>query len=409
VSRPDDSSANDVPGAGGASDTDRTRAVASSARLAGDEVAALARKLIEIDTTNPPGQEQAAAVLVSERLRAAGIRSELQSFAPGRANLVARLPGRGERGAMMLSGHLDTVPVDEPAWTVPAHEGLIRDGRLYGRGALDMKGAVAAMVVAFERLRASGEVPAGDVVLALTGGEEIDSAGASALCASDLLVGVETALIGEPTDLGVAIGHRGALWVRVEAGGSSAHGSQPHAGVNAVRALLEWLHPFSTIEDLADGSIARNGTGSVSINVIEGGQAPNVIPDKAYALLDIRTVAGHEHAAILGALRRRGEGVDVTVLRDAPPIAVTADDPLVAATLAAVEKCGIPPRVRRMPYVTDGSVFAAELGLRAVIIGPGPETGAHTNDESVGLSELAAAARIYELTVRRVLHMSNES
>jgi succinyl-diaminopimelate desuccinylase len=398
-----------VPGAGGASDADRARALAASAPPVGDEVAAFARQLIEIDTGNPPGQEQAAAVLVSERLRSAGILSDLQSFAPGRANLVARLRGRGERGALMLSGHLDTVPVDESGWTVPAREGLIRDGRLYGRGALDMKGAVAAMVVALERLRASGEAPAGDIVLALTGGEEVDSAGASALCASGLLAGVETALIGEPTDLGVAIGHRGALWVRVEAGGSSAHGSQPDAGVNAVRALLDWLHPISSIEELADASIARNETGSVSINVIEGGRAPNVIPDKAYALLDIRTVAGHEHAAILGALRRRGEGVDLTVLRDAPPIAVDADDPLVVATLAAVEECGIAPRVRRMPYVTDGSVFAAELGLRAVIMGPGSEAGAHTNDESVRLSDLAAAARIYESAVRRVLHMSNES
>jgi succinyl-diaminopimelate desuccinylase len=308
----------------------------------------------------------------------------------------------------MLSGHLDTVPVDGPAWTVPAWGGLIRDGRLYGRGALDMKGAVAAMVLAFERVCASGEVPAGDIVLALTAGEEVDSVGASALCASGLLDGVETTLIGEPTDLAVGIGHRGALWVRVEAGGSPAHGSQPDAGINAVRALLDWLHPISSIEALANGSITPHETGSVSLNVIEGGRAPNVIPDKAYAILDFRTVVGHDHAAIIGALRRRGDGVELTVLRDASPIAIDADDPLAAAALAAVEECGITPRVRRMPYVTDGSVFAAELGVRAVIVGPGSETGAHINDESVGVSDLAAAARIYESTVRRMLHTSNE-
>lgn len=348
-------------------------------------------------------------MLVSERLRASGIVSELHCFAPDRANLVARLSGRGERGALMLSGHLDTVPVNEPAWSVPAREGLIRDGLLYGRGALDMKGAVAAMVVAFERLCASAEVPAGDVVLALTAGEEVDSAGASALCASGLLAGVETTLIGEPTDLGVGIGHRGALWVRVEAGGSAAHGSQPDAGINAVRALLDWLHPISSIETLAEGSSSPHETGSVSINVIEGGQAPNVIPDKAYALLDFRTVAGDDTAALLGALRRRGEGVELTVLRDASPIAIDAEDPLAAAALAAVEECGLHPRVRRMPYLTDGSVFATQLGVRAVIVGPGSETGAHIDDESVGVSDLAAAARIYESTVRRMLHMSSES
>jgi succinyl-diaminopimelate desuccinylase len=220
---------------------------------------------------------------------------------------------------------------------------------------------------------------------------------------------VETTLVGEPTDLAVGIGHRGALWVRVEAGGSSAHGSQPDAGINAVRALLDWLHPISSIEALAGGALAGQGTGSVSLNGIGGGQAPNVIPDKAYALLDFRTVAGHDHAAILSALRRRGKGVELTVLRDAPAIAIDADDPLVAAALSAVEACGVAARVRRMPYVTDGSVFVAELGVRAVIVGPGSETGAHIHDESIPLSDLAAAARIYESTVRRLLYMSNEN
>jgi succinyl-diaminopimelate desuccinylase len=386
-----------------------TGAGTASVPAAGNEIAALARELIEIDTTNPPGRELAAAVLVSERLRAGGIVSELQCFAPARANLVARRRGRGTRGGLMLSGHLDTVPVDELAWSVPAREGVIRDGRLYGRGALDMKGPVAAMVVAFERLCASSEVPAGDIVLALTAGEEIDSVGASALCASDLLAGVETTLIGEPTDLGVGIGHRGALWVRVEADGVAAHGSQPDVGVNAVRALLDWLHPFSSIEALADRAAAGDVTGAVSLNGIGGGVAPNVIPDKAYALLDFRTVVSHDHAAILDALSRRGDGVELTILRDAPPIAIDAADPLVMAALAAVEKCGIRPRVRRMSYVTDGSVFVSELGVRAVIVGPGPEAGAHIHDESIGLSDLAAAAQIYESTVRSVLQMRNDS
>jgi succinyl-diaminopimelate desuccinylase len=376
---------------------------------AGSEVAALAQELIKIDTTNPPGGELTVAVLLAERLRAAGIISELQCFAPGRANLVSRRRGRGTQGALMLSGHLDTVPADEPAWKVPARDGVIRDGRLYGRGALDMKGSVAAMVVAYECLCASEEVPAGDIVLALTAGEETDSVGAAALCASDLLAGVEATLIGEPTDFGVGIGHRGALWVRVEADGVPAHGSQPDAGVNAVRALLDWLHPFSSIESLVDRAVGGNATGTVSLNMIGGGNAPNVIPGKAYALLDFRTVAGHDHAAILGALSRRGEGIELTILRDAPPIAIDANDPLVVAALAAVDKCGVSPRVRHMSYVTDGSVFVAELAVRAVILGPGSEAGAHIHDESIGLSDLTAAALIYESVVRRVLEMSNDS
>jgi succinyl-diaminopimelate desuccinylase len=285
---------------------------------AGSEVAALARQLIEIDTTNPPGRELAAAVLISERLRKVGVSSELQCVAPGRANLVSRRRGRGTRAALMISGHLDTVPVHELAWTIPAQEGVIRDGRLYGRGAVDMKGAVA-VVVAYERLCASEDVPAGNIVLALTDGEETDSVDASALCASDLLAGVDATLIGEPTDLGVGIGHRGALWVRVAAEGVPAHGSQPDAGVNAVRALLDWLHPFSSIESLVDGTVAGDLTGTVSLNWIGGGTAPNVIPDNAYALLDFRTVPSHDHAKIIDALSRRGDGIELTILRDGSP------------------------------------------------------------------------------------------
>ena len=405
----DDSSVTDSLDAVAPHNGQPTGAGAGSVPAAGSEVAALARQLIEIDTTNPPGRELIAAGLLSDRLHAAGISSELQRFAPGRANLVARRPGRGIRGAVMLCGHLDTVPVDEPAWTVPAWEGIIRDGRLYGRGALDMKGSVAAMVVAFERLCATEEVPAGDIVLALTAGEETDSVGASALCACDLLAGVEATLIGEPTDFGVGIGHRGALWVRAEAHGVSAHGSQPDAGVNAVHALLDWLHPSRSIAALVDRGGDGDAIGTMSINRLGGGNAPNVIPDEAHALLDFRTVPGHDHAKILDALSRRGDGIELTILRDAPPVAIDAEDPLVLAALAAVEQCGIPPRVRHMPYVTDGSVFAAELGVRAVMLGPGSEAGAHVHDESIGLSDLDAAAQIYESAVRRVLEMSNDS
>ena len=149
----------------------------------------------------------------------------------------------------------------------------------------------------------------------------------------------------------------------------------------------------------------------MSINRLGGGNAPNVIPDEAHALLDFRTVPGHDHAKILDALSRRGDGIELTILRDAPPVAIDAEDPdpLVLAALAAVEQCGIPPRVRHMPYVTDGSVFAAELGVRAVMLGPGSETAAHVHDESIGLSDLDAAAQIYESVVRRVLEMSNDS
>jgi succinyl-diaminopimelate desuccinylase len=378
--------------------------------LAADELARevvdLAAALVQIDTANPPGAELPAAERMAEYLEAAGLEVDLRPFGEGRANLVARLPGRGERPGLLFSGHLDTVPVADPAgWTVPPWGGLVRDARLYGRGSLDMKGAVAAMAVALRRLRATGLVPAGDLVLALTAGEETDSIGARMLCDAGLLGDVGMAIIGEPTNLDVGIAHRGALWVRIDAEGASAHGSQPGAGVNAIRQLLDWLDPISSIEALiAAPTDPVLGLGSVSLNIIGGGRSANVIPGQAQAVLDFRTVPGQSHGEILDALQRRGAPIRLTVLRDSAPITASRDHPLVQATVQAVDEVTGGRSTRGLPYMTDGSIFVEALGIPAVVVGPGTEAHAHTDDESVEIRALGQAASIYESVAIRLMY-----
>ncbi len=370
-------------------------------------VVALAQELIQIDTTNPPGRELPAAEHVAAFLEAAGLEVSVLPFGDERANVVARIRGAGQRASLLLSGHLDTVPIDNAAaWTVPMLGGIVRDGRLYGRGALDMKGAVAAMAVAARNLRRSGRVPKGDVVLAFTAGEETDSCGAQRLCADGLLSDVGTAVIGEPTDLDIGIAHRGALWVRVEARGEAGHGSQPGVGLNAVRELLHWLDPMESIEDLiaepVDGILR---CGSVSLNIIGGGTSANVIPDRAHAVLDFRTVPGCDHSSILENLKSREGLVSLTVLRDSPPIKVSADSALVSAAEAAVEMVTVESPVKRgLPYLTDGSIFVESLGITAIVLGPGAEDGAHTENESVAIDSLEKAAAIYEFIADRLMY-----
>jgi succinyl-diaminopimelate desuccinylase len=373
--------------------------------LAG-EVVALASELIQIDTVNPPGAELPAAERMAGYLEAAGLEVDLRPFGEGRANLVARLPGRGERPSLLFSGHLDTVPVANAAgWTVPPWGGTVQGGRLYGRGSLDMKAGVAAMAVALKRLRATGQVPAGDLVLALTAGEETDSIGARMLCEAGLLGDVGMAIIAEPTNLDVGIAHRGALWVRVDAEGSSAHGSQPAAGVNAVRELLSWLDPMTTLEALiAEPVDPVLGSGSVSLNIIGGGRSVNVVPDEAHAVLDFRTVPGQSHGRLLDALRQRGGPIELTVLRDSPPITADADHPLVRATVQAVDEVTGGRPTRGLPYMTDGSIFVEALGITAVVVGPGTEADAHTDDESVEIRALGQAASIYESVAIRLMY-----
>lgn len=371
-----------------------------------DAVVRLAQELIRIDTTNPPGAELPAAQHMAEYLGAAGLEVELQPFDGSRANLVARVRGSGERPGLMFSGHLDTVPVgDESRWTVAPRGGLVDDGRLFGRGSLDMKGSVAAMTVAAARLGRSGRVPKGDIVVALTAGEETDSCGARMLCEAGLLEGVGMAVIGEPTGLDVGIGHRGALWVRADAHGAAAHGSQPGAGRNAVRELLAWLHPFMTLEALvAEPEDALLGAGSVSLNIIGGGTSANVIPDRAHAVLDFRTVPGQPHRELLRALERRGDGVLMTILRDSPPITTPEDGPLVQAVVNAVT--GVKGRhgIRGLPYMTDASIFVEALGIPAVVVGPGREAHAHTEDESVEIGALEQALAIYASVAEQLMY-----
>ncbi|MGH2968674.1 MAG: M20 family metallopeptidase, partial [Solirubrobacteraceae bacterium] len=325
----------------------------------------------------------------------------------GRANLVARISGADRRPGLLLCGHLDTVPVRAERWTVPPLGGVVLDGRLFGRGAVDMKGSVAAMAIAVRNVHARGLALEGDLVLGCTAGEEVDSFGARAMADAGLLEGIGTAVIGEPTGLTVGVGHRGALWVSVGAKGRPAHGSRPDRGTNAVRLLLDWLHPFGELEALvAEGSDDLLGRGSLSLNLIEGGQAPNVVPDRASATLDFRTLPTHDHDALLSALRARGEAVEVSVLRNNRPVLIAEDAPLARAAAAAVSfVTGSRAVVRGLPYMTDASVFASELGIPVVIVGPGPETDAHTDDESVEIAELERASAVYEHLIERVLHV----
>jgi succinyl-diaminopimelate desuccinylase len=368
------------------------------------DVIRLAQHLIRLDTVNPPGDEGIAAYFLADRLRSSNVEVDIHTIAPQRANIVARLRGTGRAPGLMLSGHLDTVPADPASWTESPWSARIGEGRLWGRGALDMKGALAAMVVAFERVAASGLPLDGDLVLAFTASEETDSAGAAELCETQLLDGVELAVIGEPTDLGVAVAHRGAMWVEVAATGQPGHGSQPDVGVNAVRALLDWLYPIDEIERLVAAVTEPEGGGSVSLNVIAGGRAPNMIPERAAAVLDFRTVEGMDHDVILKTLRGRAVGdLTIRVLRDAPPIAIAPEHPLAVAAVDAVVAAGVSPVVRRMPYVTDGSVFDSLLGIKSVILGPGTEADAHINDESVKLADLTSAAKIYQLIAAGLL------
>ena len=252
-----------------------------------DACVALLQTLIRTRSTNPPAHEITLATLVRDRLAAAGLVCELLPFEEHRANLIARVKGDGSAPGLIFSAHFDTVPEGELPWDHPPYAAEIHDGRIYGRGAADMKSGMAAMIAAAEAVAASGVALRGDLILAFTSGETSNCIGAKLLAESGKLRDAGAFLVSEPTGLDVGIAEKTALWLRAVASGRTAHGSQPHAGDNAIAKLVAFLARLPQF-DFAVAAHPLLGHPTIQIGRIQGGVNINVTPDQAMAELDIR-------------------------------------------------------------------------------------------------------------------------
>jgi succinyl-diaminopimelate desuccinylase len=378
------------------------------------EVVALTRRLVRFNTANPPGQEEAAARCLGEYLAAAGIAVAYQQVEPGRANLVARLPGSGEAGHLILSGHIDVVPAAEPGWEHDPFDATEVDGRLVGRGTADMKGGLAAMAVAMTTLAHAGFRPRGDLILTATVGEERGMAGVRHLVATDALAGSAYLVIGEPTGLDVCPAQKGALGWRITAHGRAAHSSMPERGVSAIsymaraiQALEEHVFPFTPS--------ALLGGPTLTVATIAGGTVPNVIPEECSIVVSIRLVPGQSRETLEPMVRRvldeaaRASGLDVRVdveflYGTGRAVETAPEHPLVrAAVAAATEARGEAPAVKGFTGGTEAAFFCPALGVPMVIFGPGRLEQAHQPNEYVEISALAQATRAYSLIVQDLL------
>lgn len=360
----------------------------------------LTQDLIRLDTRNPGSVEHPAAELLAERLAVAGCDVELTSFGPGRTSVIARA---GDRSGPILglTGHLDTVPLGQADWSVPPFGAVVDGDRLYGRGASDMKGGVAAMVVAVERvLAARAERPSLEIVL--TAGEETGSEGAVAIAAGDLLAHrVDGLLVAEPTDNRAIVAHKGVLWLQLTAHGRSAHGSMPELGDNAAYRMASAV---LTLRDLPASEAHHRmlGVPTLSVGTMRAGSNTNSVPDLAEATVDLRTLPGQSHARMVDELRELlrgavGDGLDVVPILDLPGIETAPDEPFVGSVLDAIAHAsGRRPEPGATTYFTDASVLTPRYGgPPTVICGPGDPTQAHQTDEYCRLDRLAESVVIY--------------
>jgi succinyl-diaminopimelate desuccinylase len=360
--------------------------------------------------------EAAAAALVAERMRAFGWQPVVEEVAPGRPNVIAVVEGGLPGPTLLLEGHTDVVTEGDPAgWSHDPFGGEIAGGRLYGRGAADMKGGVAAMLYAAAGLAAAGPFP-GRLLLAALADEEGMMLGAKDFVRRGRAAGVAAALICEPEGGEVCVAQKGAIRVLVESHGRMAHGAMPHQGINPIPPLAELVGRCRALEAALRAEAGGHpllGDPYVTPTLFQAGSAAqlNVIPGQAVLGLDIRTTPGVDHLELLDRLRAAaGEGLVLTVVDDRPATETPADHPLVRAVVEAHrEHHGAEPPLGGVPGATDGTILWRDASIPIVTYGPGGKWIAHQVDEYLELDDLVACAEVYVDAARRFLSVGMEA
>ena len=366
------------------------------------DVVELAAQLVAIESINPDvvasgSGEVEIARFVVEWCGRAGLEVTLSEPVPRRPNVVAVAPGSGGGRSLLLNAHMDTVGV---AGMTDPFAPRVEGGRLYGRGAYDMKGSLAACMLAVAEAKQRGL--RGDVILTAVSDEEFASVGTEAVAAS---LTADAAIVTEPTEMQVAIAHRGFVHLEIETTGRAAHGSRPDLGIDAIAKMGRVLVGVEELDRKlrAEPTHPYLGGGSVHASLIEGGQEYSSYPARCVLQAERRTIPGEtvahardELLAILGAASAEDTdfSADVRVLASRAPFEVPEDDEI--ATL--VRRCAAPvigsdPEIVGVPFWTDAALLAA-AGIPTVLFGPVGE-GAHAEIEWVDLRSLDRCVEIY--------------
>ncbi len=356
----------------------------------------LLQDLIRIPSCEPPGGELAVAQRVHAALQSAGIDSTLEEFLPGRANVLGRIKGRGEKPALVFSAHMDTLPVGTAPWSFDPFAGDLVDGHVRGRGTADMKSAIAAFVAAGAELAKRGTPLAGDVLLMFTAGESANCIGARRFVAQGLQAEIGAFLCGEPSSLDLVVVEKAILWLRAVATGRVGHVSG-EGGVNAIFLMTEALAALRGV--VLDTPVHPLLTGpSLSVGRIEGGTAVNLTPDRCVAEIDVRFAPGLAPDAVLAQLRAvLPEGVTLDITDFKPAVEEPAGSPFLATCASAVvAEIGREPAQLGVSYYSDGAILLDGHTAPFAILGPGTLGRSGERDEAVLAEDVRRAARMYQ-------------
>jgi succinyl-diaminopimelate desuccinylase len=362
------------------------------------DVISLTRKLLNFNNINPPGNEGEIAEFVGNLLSGHGFQTEYHVFEEGRLHLIAWKGLSPKKPPIVLSGHFDTVPLGNKKWSVDPFAGDINDGKIWGRGSSDMKGGLAAMILA--SIQAFDEnPPEGGIRLIFTAGEELGCLGVQQLIKVINDPGRASALIvGEPTANLPVTGHKGALYLNVVTSGLTAHSSMPELGDNAIyKAARSILKARDFNFDVERDTLL--GFPTINVGKMSGGMNINSVPDHAEFTIDIRSTTRSEHSKILDRLAKElGDETKIETLVDLKPVSNDETNPFIQLVY---DVCGVDREDKQfpktLPYLTDGSVLQRVYnGVPTVILGPGQPEMAHQTDEYCYLQKLEHSVQMYK-------------
>ncbi|MFW9846234.1 MAG: M20 family metallopeptidase [Candidatus Thorarchaeota archaeon] len=368
----------------------------------------LAQQLVSIPSENPPGHEIEVAKALRSHLENYGI--SCMSIGPRSSPNLLFSTLEGQMGPLAIHGHMDTVPIGpRDAWTQDPLGGEVINGRLYGRGAADMKGPLASL--AETMIRYKEENHRTPLLMLATSGEEKGYTGAEDVAKSGVLKGVKYGVCAEPTSLNVFIGEKGILWTRLVTHGKAAHGSRPGEGLNAIDICIEALEILTGLEYDSESDFLL-GTQVINTGYIEGGARVNVVPDRCEARIDMRIVKGQTPEGILSSMNKRlntsglSNKASVEIIHGNSAVITPFDSEIVSSAIEAVTKAtGQAPEPMAAPFGTDCSVLQPRIGFLNVICGPGSIEQAHQVDEFIDVDQLYQSVDVY---LRIARHFSKE-
>lgn len=372
--------------------------------------------------------ETGVARWVEARCRELRLDTHFEYAAPGRPNVIAILHGTETGRTLMLEGHTDVVSEgDRGSWRHDPFGGDIEDGRIYGRGANDMKGGLAAALAAVAAIVEAGVELEGSVLFGALADEEGLMCGVKDFVSRGWAQRVAAAIICEPEDNRLCVSQKGVMWVNVRTNGKMAHGAMPYAGINPIsrmNALLSQVQDLEKSEQALRGADEFLGVPSFTptrVHAPLSGEADtnNLIPSACQATIDIRMLPGQSSDEIEGRFRVIFEqlekadsdfSAELTVLDARPPTATPRDEPIVVNMAGAWRDLfGGEPTYGGVPGSTDGTILHTRAGIPIVTCGPGDTRIPHQADEYLDIEQLIAATQLYAVTALRYLGVKGQS